>query len=78
MAQVRAETQYALGQMAVHLSELTDDASDADRAHYRMLASDIGRFMDRDFDADSAKRGGAVFHHSYSVSSFLYIHDIRG
>jgi hypothetical protein len=42
MAQVRAESQYALEELAVWLS-----AGEADQAHYRLLRSDIGRFMER-------------------------------
>lgn len=54
MAQVRAEAQDALSQMAVHLSQASDEMDEADRAHYRLIAADIGRFLERDFQADEA------------------------
>jgi len=47
MAQVRAESQYALERLAVWLSEASDTAAEGDQAHYRLLRSDIGRFMER-------------------------------
>jgi hypothetical protein len=47
MAQVRAEAQYALEEMAVWLAEASDTAAAGDKAHYRLLRSDIGRFMER-------------------------------
>ncbi|MGD8319119.1 MAG: zinc-dependent metalloprotease [Gemmatimonadota bacterium] len=47
MAQVRAEAQHELQQLAVWLSRAADDADTAYTAHYQLLASDIGRFLDR-------------------------------
>jgi hypothetical protein len=47
MPQVRAEAQYELEQMAVQLAQATDGAEPADRAHYRLLTSAIGRFLER-------------------------------
>lgn len=47
MAQVRAVSQMALLDLAVWLVQESDDATDEDRAHYRLLASDIGRFVQR-------------------------------
>ena len=44
---MRAETQYALEEMAVWLAEASDEAGPSDRAHYRLLGSDIGRFLER-------------------------------
>jgi hypothetical protein len=47
MPQVRAEAQYELEQLAVDIARATDGAEPADRAHYRLLTSEIGRFLDR-------------------------------
>ncbi len=47
MGQVRAVAQAELDDLAVWLSRSSDAASDADRAHYRLLTSDIGRFKER-------------------------------
>ena len=45
MPQVRAEAQYELEQLAVQLAQATDGAQPEDRAHYRLLTSEIGRFL---------------------------------
>ena len=47
MPQVRAEAQYELEQMAVQLAQATDGAAPEDRAHLRLLTSEIGRFLER-------------------------------
>lgn len=47
MPQVRAEAQYELEQLGVQLARATDGAEPEDRAHYRLLTSEIGRFLDR-------------------------------
>ncbi len=47
MPQVRAEAQYELEQLAVQLAQATDGAEPADRANYRLLTSEIGRFLER-------------------------------
>jgi hypothetical protein len=47
MAQARAVAQYELEQLAVWMAEASDTATDADRAHFRLLSSDIGRFLER-------------------------------
>jgi hypothetical protein len=36
-----------LEQLAVWMAEASDRASAGDRAHYRLLSSDIGRFLER-------------------------------
>ncbi len=51
MAQVRAEAQYALEELAVWLAQASDAAAPADKAHYRLLGSDIGRFLERPHEA---------------------------
>jgi hypothetical protein len=50
MSQVRAEAQAELDDLAVWLAQASDDASAADRAHYRLLAADIGRFKERPYE----------------------------
>ena len=47
MAQARAVAQYELEELAVWMAEASDTAPGADRAHFRLLSSDIGRFMER-------------------------------
>jgi hypothetical protein len=47
MPQVRAVAQYELEELAVWMAEASDTASEADRAHFRLLSSDIGRFLER-------------------------------
>ncbi len=47
MAQVRAEAQDELEQLVVSLSKATDGADPENRAAYRMMSSDIGRFLNR-------------------------------
>ncbi len=47
MPQVRAEAQYELEQVGVQLAQASDGAGPEDRAHYRLLTSEIGRFLAR-------------------------------
>ena len=47
MSQVRAVAQAELDDLAVWLAQSSDGADQADRAHYRLLAADIGRFKER-------------------------------
>jgi Met-zincin/Domain of unknown function (DUF5117) len=47
VSQVRAVASLELEEMAVWMSGASDGADPADRAHYRLLASDIGRFLNR-------------------------------
>jgi hypothetical protein len=47
MPQVRAESQYELEQIGVQLAQASDGAGPEDRAHYRLLTSEIGRFLQR-------------------------------
>ncbi|MCG6954691.1 MAG: zinc-dependent metalloprotease [Gemmatimonadetes bacterium] len=47
MGQVRAEAQYELEQIATWLGQAQGSADAANKAHYRLLASDIGRFLER-------------------------------
>lgn len=47
MAQVRAVAQAGLDDLAIWLARSSDSAGDADRAHYLLLAADIGRFKER-------------------------------
>jgi len=49
-AQVRAVASYELDELVGWMSESLDQASDADRAHYLMLAAEISRFQRREFD----------------------------
>jgi hypothetical protein len=54
MAQVRAESQHALSEMAVWLAQESDGASPGDRAHYRHMAGEIGRFITRPYESIAA------------------------
>ncbi|MCG6987714.1 MAG: zinc-dependent metalloprotease [Gemmatimonadetes bacterium] len=47
MGQVRAVSQYELGQIAGWLGQADATADAGNKAHYEMLASDIKRFLDR-------------------------------
>lgn len=50
MAQVRAEVAAALEEMADHLPQAAETMEGPDGAHYRLLARDIRRFMDRPYN----------------------------
>ena len=54
MPQVRAVTQAELDDLAVWLSRESDGAEAGDRAHYRMLIGEIGRFSERDWEPGDA------------------------
>jgi hypothetical protein len=54
MAQVRAESSYALSELAQWLVTESNGASTADRAHYFDLGSEIGRFFNRPMEAPAA------------------------
>jgi Met-zincin/Domain of unknown function (DUF5117) len=47
MGQVRADSQYELEQIAAWLGQATQTADAAYKAQYRLLQSDIGRFLER-------------------------------
>jgi hypothetical protein len=53
VSQVRAIAHYSLSELAVSVTQRSDDVEDLERAHYRLLASDIGRFMERDYESGS-------------------------
>jgi hypothetical protein len=47
MGQVRAVTEYALEDLAAWMEESRDGAGEEDRAHFRLLQSEIARFIQR-------------------------------